>query len=157
MVLVAGGYDGQARLASTEVLPRLEGVWRRVGSLPTAVSYVRGATLGNTVYMTGESFSLLKAPARAFSLKDLLRRPPCVRRDPPDPLPHGGHAAILGHPPLRPGHGDVDGGGGDEGEQVLACRHYHQHCRGGALLPVRRSDERVMVYGLILHTLYRSS
>ena len=71
VVLVAGGYDGQARLASAEVLPRLEGVWRRVGSLPTAVSYVRGATLGNTVYMTGECFSLLKAPASAFTLKNL--------------------------------------------------------------------------------------
>ena len=49
MLLVAGGL-----VSSTEILVTLAGVWRTVGSLPTAVWGLRGATLDNTVYMTGE-------------------------------------------------------------------------------------------------------
>ena len=54
MLLVAGGWDGDNYLSSTEILVTLAGVWRTVGRLPTAVSGLRGATLDNTVYMTGE-------------------------------------------------------------------------------------------------------
>ena len=53
---MAGGY-GDTRLSSTEILVTLAGVWRTVGSLPTAVAGLRGATLDNTVYMTGEWYT----------------------------------------------------------------------------------------------------
>ena len=53
VLLVAGGY-GDKRLSSTEILVTLAGGWRTVGQLPTAVYGLRGATLDNTVYMTGE-------------------------------------------------------------------------------------------------------
>ena len=54
VLLVAGGY-GDKRLSSTEILVTLAGVeWKTVGSLPTAVAGLRGATLDNTVYMLGE-------------------------------------------------------------------------------------------------------
>ena len=49
--------DDYTRLSSTEILVTLAGVWRTVGELPTAVSYLRGATLDNTVYMTGEWYT----------------------------------------------------------------------------------------------------
>ena len=52
---MAGGFDqGNSLLSSTEILVTLAGVWRTVGPLPTAVRGLRGATLDNTVYMTGE-------------------------------------------------------------------------------------------------------
>ena len=53
MLLVAGGY-GDDWLSSTEILVTLAGVWRTVGPLPTAAFGLRGATLDNRVYMTGE-------------------------------------------------------------------------------------------------------
>ena len=54
VLLVAGGWDGGNKLSSTEILVTLAGEWRTVGPLPTAVSYLCGATLDNTVYMLGE-------------------------------------------------------------------------------------------------------
>ena len=54
VLLVAGGYAGEHRRFSTEILVTLAGVWRTVGQLPTAVFGLRGATLDNTVYMLGE-------------------------------------------------------------------------------------------------------
>ena len=54
VLLVAGGFDNGRILSSTEILVTLAGEWRTVGRLPTAVSGLRGATLDNTVYMTGE-------------------------------------------------------------------------------------------------------
>ena len=54
VLLVAGGY-ANGDLSSTEILVTLAGEWRTVGGLlPTAVSGLRGGTLDNTVYMTGE-------------------------------------------------------------------------------------------------------
>ena len=53
---MAGGI-GDTRLSSTEILVTLAGVWRTVGPLPTAVAGLRGATLDNTVYMTGEWYT----------------------------------------------------------------------------------------------------
>ena len=50
---MAGGWDGNTKLSSTEILVTLAGVWRTVGPLPTAVYGLRGATLDNTVYMLG--------------------------------------------------------------------------------------------------------
>ena len=50
--LVAGGYDGSARLTSTEIYEG--GKWTEVGALPAAVFSVRGASLQNTVYMMGK-------------------------------------------------------------------------------------------------------
>ena len=49
--------DDYTRLSSTEILVTLAGVWRTVGPLPTAVWGLRGATLDNRVYMTGEWYT----------------------------------------------------------------------------------------------------
>ena len=54
VLLVAGGNVGAEKLSSTEILVTLAGEWRTVGRLPSAVDGLRGATLDNTVYMTGE-------------------------------------------------------------------------------------------------------
>ena len=54
---MAGGWDGDNYLSSTEILVTLAGVWRTVGQLPTAVYVLRGATLDNTVYMLGEWYT----------------------------------------------------------------------------------------------------
>ena len=51
ILLVAGGY-GESRLASTEIFD--SGSWRLVGELSHPADGVRGARLGNTVFMTGE-------------------------------------------------------------------------------------------------------
>ena len=53
---MAGGYRDNF-LSSTEILVTLAGEWRTVGELPTAVNGLRGATLDNTVYMTGEWYT----------------------------------------------------------------------------------------------------
>ena len=52
ILLVAGGYDGSSRLSSTEIFD--SGSWRLVGELSHPAKGVRGARLGNTVFMTGE-------------------------------------------------------------------------------------------------------
>ena len=52
ILLVAGGYDGDIYLASTEIFD--SGSWRLVGELSHPADGVRGARLGNTVFMTGE-------------------------------------------------------------------------------------------------------
>ena len=52
ILLVAGGYDGDYYLASTEIFD--SGSWRVVGELSHPAERVRGARLGNTVFMTGE-------------------------------------------------------------------------------------------------------
>ena len=52
ILLVAGGYDGDSELASTEIY--YSGSWREVGELSHPVYGVSGARLGNTVFMTGE-------------------------------------------------------------------------------------------------------
>ena len=52
ILLVAGGYDGDYTLASTEIFD--SGSWRLVGELSHPANVVRGARLGNTVFMTGE-------------------------------------------------------------------------------------------------------
>ena len=58
VLLVTGGWGsarGTARLDSTEILvPDLVGRWEFVGELPTAREGLRGATLNNVIYMTGE-------------------------------------------------------------------------------------------------------
>ena len=54
ILLVAGGWDvgRSTRLASTEIFD--SGSWRQVGELSHPANGVRGARLGNTVFMTGE-------------------------------------------------------------------------------------------------------
>ena len=52
--MAGGSGAGGNSLSSTEILVTLAGEWRTVGSLPTAVYGLRGATLDNTVYMLGE-------------------------------------------------------------------------------------------------------
>ena len=57
MLLVAGGYGGGNLLASTEILDNLAGWWRTVGPLLTAWAGIRGATLNNRIYITGELYT----------------------------------------------------------------------------------------------------
>ena len=53
ILLVAGGRDDDFNnLASTEIFD--SGSWRLVGELSHPAAGVRGARLGNTVFMTGE-------------------------------------------------------------------------------------------------------
>ena len=52
ILLVAGGYDGRRELPSTEIFD--SGSWREVGELSHPADGVRGARLGNTVFMMGE-------------------------------------------------------------------------------------------------------
>ena len=53
ILLVAGGRDGDdGTKASTEIFD--SGSWRLVGELSHPANGVRGARLGNTVFMTGE-------------------------------------------------------------------------------------------------------
>ena len=68
VLLVTGGIGGRigsrcrhpdCRLSSTEIFVpsepgSLEGIWETVGELPTAREGLRGATLNNVIYMTGE-------------------------------------------------------------------------------------------------------
>ena len=52
ILLVAGGWDGYNYVASTEIFD--SGSWRKVGELSHPALGVRGARLGNTVFMMGE-------------------------------------------------------------------------------------------------------
>ena len=52
ILLVAGGWDGDNYVASTEIFD--SGSWRKVGELSHPALGVRGARLGNTVFMMGE-------------------------------------------------------------------------------------------------------
>ena len=52
ILLVAWGWDGDSYLANTEIFD--SGSWREVGELSHPATMVRGARLGNTVFMMGE-------------------------------------------------------------------------------------------------------
>ena len=55
--LVAGGYDkSRNALSSTELLVEDSDAWTMSTPLPRAVDGLRGATLGNIVYLTGGSY-----------------------------------------------------------------------------------------------------
>ena len=54
--LVTGGYDGVSRMLSTEIMkegPFGWSDWSFVGSLPAAVTLLRGVSLDNRIIMTG--------------------------------------------------------------------------------------------------------
>ena len=54
VLLVTGGLSvDYEHLASTEIYQ--DGQWREVGALPVALTRLKGASLDNTVFMTGES------------------------------------------------------------------------------------------------------
>jgi len=56
VLLVAGGDTtgtGSTTLATTEILRTIDGRWTMAGNLPDAVYGLSGATLANTVFMTG--------------------------------------------------------------------------------------------------------
>ena len=54
VLLVTGGYDGEAPLASTELLLEAAGAWTEAGPLPSARYGLRAASLASTVVVTGE-------------------------------------------------------------------------------------------------------
>ena len=61
--MVTGGYrglNGGQFLDSTEILSPGSDSWTQVGSLPVGVYGIRGAGIGNTVFMFGKS--LIKFP-----------------------------------------------------------------------------------------------
>jgi hypothetical protein len=55
MFLVAGGHGASNPLSSTELMVEGSDAWTMSTPLPRAARGVRGATLGNIVYMTGGS------------------------------------------------------------------------------------------------------
>ena len=55
MLLVTGGWNqDNENLDSTEIYQEGQRQWREVGPLPAGIMRIRGATLDNTVFMTGE-------------------------------------------------------------------------------------------------------
>ena len=57
VLLVAGGY-GSNFIATTEILRTINGRWTKAGNLPKALQRLKGATLDNTVFLTGKCRSL---------------------------------------------------------------------------------------------------
>ena len=55
--IVAGGYTGVSTLSSTEVLRAGGSVWRTGGALPSARERLRGVTVLNQFYVTGECWA----------------------------------------------------------------------------------------------------
>ena len=58
VLLVTGGYDGEAPLASTELLLEAAGAWTEAGTLPSPRYGLRAASLASTVVVTGEHRSV---------------------------------------------------------------------------------------------------
>ena len=59
--MVTGGYrglNGGQFLDSTEILSPGSDSWTQVGSLPVGVYGIRGAGIGNTVFMFGKSSTI---------------------------------------------------------------------------------------------------
>ena len=52
--IVAGGWDGSSYLSSTEVLTAGASEWRTGGALPSPRNTLRGVTILNQFYVTGE-------------------------------------------------------------------------------------------------------
>ena len=57
--IVAGGYTGSTYLSSTEVLRAGSTEWRTGGALPSARSSLRGVTVLNQFYVTGECWAVI--------------------------------------------------------------------------------------------------
>ena len=51
--MVTGGYDGEAPLASTELLLEAAGAWTEAGPLPSPRYGLRAGSLASTVVVTG--------------------------------------------------------------------------------------------------------
>ena len=51
--LVVGGLHGQNFIDNTELFSAGQSKWTTVGPLPQAIAGLAGATLANTVFMTG--------------------------------------------------------------------------------------------------------
>ena len=54
VLLVAGGYGKGGGLSSTELLPTNTSAWVKANPLPRKLYYVRGITMDDVLYMTGE-------------------------------------------------------------------------------------------------------
>ena len=52
--MTGGWYVDYGNLDSTEIYQEGQWQWREVGALPAGITRIRGATLDNTVFMTGE-------------------------------------------------------------------------------------------------------
>ena len=56
--VVMGGYDGDSRLSSTEMLSEGEDTWRERAPLPRPLIYQSSVSLGNVIYLTGQMIIL---------------------------------------------------------------------------------------------------
>ena len=56
------------KLRSTEILTEGEGSWNDVGNLPTAVYGIKGVSLLNKVFMTGDTIGLLVEIVNIFHI-----------------------------------------------------------------------------------------
>ena len=54
-MLVTGGYTGSDRLSSTELLVGSSSAWVFTGELPSSRDDLRGATMDNKIFMTGNN------------------------------------------------------------------------------------------------------
>ena len=57
MYLVTGGYNGRD-IISTEVMSASGSRWTYVGNLPTAADYLRGISVNNQIFVTGQLYEI---------------------------------------------------------------------------------------------------
>ena len=57
---MVGGLHGTNRIDNTEIFSAGQSKWTTVGPLPQAIAGLAGATLANTVFMTGMSMSMVE-------------------------------------------------------------------------------------------------
>ena len=65
--IVAGGYDGGSALSSTEVLRAGATEWTTGGALPSARYGLKGVTILNQFYVTGECWAVMMYPVLCHS------------------------------------------------------------------------------------------
>ena len=56
--VVMGGFSGDGRLSSTEMLSEGDGTWREREPLPRPLDDLRSVSLGNVIYLTGQMMIL---------------------------------------------------------------------------------------------------
>ena len=137
--VVMGGWDGDDRLSSTEMLSEGEDNWRERAPLPRPLYGLRSVSLGNVIYLTGQMIIL-----RVWSLWYKMRL-----------LTYSPNLTIFWHSnnyrrtgwwlqepwrDLPAGHRDqhLGGGGQDEDSQIQTWPQHHQLPRRGQILWVMK-------------------
>ena len=57
--LVTGGYNGKKNIVSTEVMSSSGSSWSYVGNLPTAADGLRGISVNNQIFVTGQLYEII--------------------------------------------------------------------------------------------------